>query len=264
MESISYPAFILLQSYRLWKSYAIKVFQSINIRLLYSYFSKVTDFGKVMLTISSILGFFSSPNYCIFAPLIQFVFMSEVYVKNKNFKGENYLENILAKGDYESCIFSECNFLNSDLSEISFHRCEFINCDLSMATITDTAFKNVKFQNCKLLGLRFDKCDSFNLSFQFENCILSFASFFKLKLKNIRFVDCKLNEVDFSKTDLTNSIFTNCDLDRAAFDDTNLENADLGTAFNFSINPEANRIKKAKFSHNNISGLLHKYDISID
>jgi hypothetical protein len=43
-----------------------------------------------------------------------------------------------------------------------------------------------------------------------------------------------------------------------------LEKADFRTSYNYSINPEVNRIKKAKFSTAGIAGLLCKYDIEIE
>ncbi|OQA01530.1 MAG: hypothetical protein BWY70_00347 [Bacteroidetes bacterium ADurb.Bin408] len=45
---------------------------------------------------------------------------------------------------------------------------------------------------------------------------------------------------------------------------TNLEKADLRTAFNYIIDPELNHIKKARFSLRGISGLLAKYNIDIE
>jgi fluoroquinolone resistance protein len=59
-------------------------------------------------------------------------------------------------------------------------------------------------------------------------------------------------------------VFDNCDLSKASFDNTILEKADFRTAFNYSINPESNKIKKAKFSVSGIAGLLDKYDIHIE
>lgn len=58
--------------------------------------------------------------------------------------------------------------------------------------------------------------------------------------------------------------FRNCDLSGAIFNHTNIEKVDFRTSHNYSINPEINRIKKAKFSLNEVSGLLHKYDIEIE
>lgn len=65
------------------------------------------------------------------------------------------------------------------------------------------------------------------------------------------------------ESDLTNAVFKNCDLRGAIFDQTILVGADLRTAGSFSIDPERNAIQKAKFSMQNIAGLLHKYKISI-
>jgi uncharacterized protein YjbI with pentapeptide repeats len=80
----------------------------------------------------------------------------------------------------------------------------------------------------------------------------------------MRFVNCTLHEVDFTEADLTASLFENCDLQRTLFANTNLEKADFRTAFNYSIDPELNRIKKARFSMPGVLGLLSKYNIDIE
>jgi len=72
-----------------------------------------------------------------------------------------------------------------------------------------------------------------------------------------------MHEVDFTESDLADALFENCDLFRASFDRTILEKADLRTAINYSIDPDNNRIRKAKFSKSGLAGLLHKYDIQI-
>lgn len=90
------------------------------------------------------------------------------------------------------------------------------------------------------------------------------SSFYQLKLKNIQFIDCKLIEVDFTESDLTEVSFDSCDLDRAIFFDSILEKADFRTVSRLIMDPERNRIKKAKFSKENIAGLLTKYDIIIE
>jgi uncharacterized protein YjbI with pentapeptide repeats len=73
-----------------------------------------------------------------------------------------------------------------------------------------------------------------------------------------------LHETDFTECDLTGSTFDICDLTGATFDNTNLEKTSFSTAFNYSIDPEINRIKKAKFSVPGVLGLLNKYDIVIE
>lgn len=73
-----------------------------------------------------------------------------------------------------------------------------------------------------------------------------------------------MHEVDFTEADLTQAIFDNCDLTDAIFINSNLEKADLSSAYNYSIDPEINKMKKAKFTWPGVVGLLDKYDIDID
>jgi hypothetical protein len=44
----------------------------------------------------------------------------------------------------------------------------------------------------------------------------------------------------------------------------NLKKADLRTAYNYHIDPESNKLKKAKFSLQGLPGLLDKYGIDIE
>ena len=113
------------------------------------------------------------------------------------------------------------------------------------------------------MGIHFDDCNVFGLSFSFENCQLNHASFYKTKIKETHFKNSLLRETDFTECDLTGSIFENCDLTLTVFDNTIIEKSDFRTSFNFSIDLERNRIKKAKFSIMGIIGLLDKYDIDI-
>jgi len=48
------------------------------------------------------------------------------------------------------------------------------------------------------------------------------------------------------------------------FKNTNLESVDFRTSFNYSIDPDLNRIKKANFLLSSIAGLLDKFDIEIE
>ena len=115
-----------------------------------------------------------------------------------------------------------------------------------------------------MLGLHFNNCNVFGLAFSFENCILNHSSFYKVKIKKTTFKNTQLQEADFTECDLTGSLFDNCDLSRATFDNTIIEKSDFHTSYNYSIDPEINRIKKARFSIYGLSGLLEKYDIKID
>ena len=71
-------------------------------------------------------------------------------------------------------------------------------------------------------------------------------------------------EVDFTEAILLDSSFDDCNLGGAVFDNTHLERADFRTATNFQINPERNKMKNARFSSNNLAGLLVKYELDME
>ena len=71
-------------------------------------------------------------------------------------------------------------------------------------------------------------------------------------------------EVDFTASDLSAALFDNCDLQGATFEGTNLEKADFRTAYNYTIDPVQNRLRKARFSQSGIAGLLRNFDIEIE
>jgi uncharacterized protein YjbI with pentapeptide repeats len=189
--------------------------------------------------------------------------MQPTCIENKKIEKIDFSKEKLAL-EYDHCTFINCNFSNVNLSRIVFVGCEFSGCNLSMAGLTQTALQDIKFKDCKLMGLHFENCKDFLFAADFDNCVVQLASFYKVKLKKTVFKNCMLHEVDFTESDLSNAVFDNCDLAGATFDNTILEKADLRTARNYSIDPEANRIKKAKFSTMGIVGLLDKYDIEIE
>jgi hypothetical protein len=52
-------------------------------------------------------------------------------------------------------------------------------------------------------------------------------------------------------------------LRRAVFIDTNLQKADFYTSYDFIIDPDKNKVKKAIFSTEGLRGLVAKYDLVI-
>lgn len=190
--------------------------------------------------------------------------MDKIYIEDKNFTGVDFTAGHFEKADYENCHFTNCDFSTLDLSKISFAGCIFTGCNISLVKLTGTAFKDAEFNHCKMLGVHFEDCHEFFFNVVFDNSQLNMSSFYKRKCRNTQFKNCSLHEVDFTEADCTNLVFYNCDLARAVFSNTILEKADFRTSYNYSIDPELNRIRKAKFSSSGISGLLDKYDIEID
>ncbi len=185
-------------------------------------------------------------------------------IEDTLFEKVDYTVNNLARGEYENCRFANCNFYGGDISHITFRECVFEDCDFSLAKMKNTALNDIHFIGCKLLGVQFEECNQFLLSLDFVNCVLKLAVFYKLKLKKTRFVNCNLQETDFTETDLTSVLFDNCDLQRTIFHKTILEKADFRTSYLYSIDPEQNRITKARFSRMGVTGLLDKYKIEIE
>jgi uncharacterized protein YjbI with pentapeptide repeats len=190
--------------------------------------------------------------------------MTDNYFDSEEYSKIDFRKSKIIKGEYDNCTFINCNFEGIHASNIQFVACEFVECNFSNTIVKDTAFKEVQFINCKMIGVKFNECDSFLLQFYFKECQLNFSSFYQLKVSNTQFVDCNLQEVDFTETVIMSSVFDNCDLGSAIFENTNLEKSDFKTAFNFNINPEKNRLKGAKFSKENLYGLLSDYKIIIE
>lgn len=198
------------------------------------------------------------PNYLFMSRM-----KAEDYKHNESFEKENYAELRLDCNEYEGCVFNTCSFVKADLSSVNFISCKFNNSDISLANISNTAFKDCVFENCKLVGLDFSSCNDFLFEIQFFACVLDYSVFIKKKLKKTTFSDSSLKEVDFSDCDLSNAGFDNCNLENAIFHYCNLEKTNFTTSYNYTINPEQNRMRGAKFSLQGLPGLLTKYNIEI-
>lgn len=190
--------------------------------------------------------------------------MGRLFHDSEEFLNADYADQRFPEGDYEECVFSGCNFSGSDLAGSNFGDCRFVNCDLSNALLTGITLRDTHFESCKLLGIKFESCNELLFSVGFEKCLLDFASFHMRSLLKTDFIECRLMEVDFTEADLSGATFQNCDLVGAVFLQTNLEKCDLRTAVHFSIDPELNRMKKAKISLEGLEGLLTKYDLEIE
>ena len=190
--------------------------------------------------------------------------MSIQYIEDQTFEKDDFSAKGLELAKYDNCEFINCNLAGVDLSDSHFSECTFRGCDLSNATLTETAFKTVRFKDCKMLGLPFDNCNDFLFAVDFSNCQLNMCCFYQVNLKGTQFRNCKLVEADFAEANLTEASFEECDLSGAIFDHTNLEKADFRTALGYSLNPEQNRIKGARFSAEGLRGLLGHLDIEIE
>lgn len=185
-------------------------------------------------------------------------------IEDRRFDKEDFSKNMLPTGVYDNCVFNACNFEKAILSNCQFCDCNFTDCNLSMTDLGSAVLNDVRFVDCKMMGIHFDRCSEFIFLTAYKGCNLNHSSFYARKLKKTIFDNCTLQNADFTGSDLTSAIFNQCDLLNTKFENTVLEKADLRTSFNFAINPDQNRMKKAKFSLQGLPGLLHRYDLNIE
>ncbi len=185
------------------------------------------------------------------------------YIENKTFENIDFSKETLEQADYEQCTFSRCEFTEVSLNNLAFIECSFLNSNLSNTKVEAASFRDVKFLGCKLTGVDFSLCNPSMISLDFEDCVLDYVSLARLHLKKISFRNCSMIRTFFDDADLSSSKFISCNLENAVFIGTKLEQADLSTSYNYIIDPEKNKIKKAKFSSSGVPGLLTKYDIVI-
>ena len=182
---------------------------------------------------------------------------------NKTFEKVVYAEKTIKGREFHGCTFIKCDFSNSDFSYNKFVDCIFEDCNLSMMKFNGTTLSNAEFKSCKILGVNFSECHDFLFTVHFDSCILDYASFMGKKMPKTKFAKTSLKDVSFTQANLAGSVFDQTDLLGAVFSQTDLSSANLINAYNYSIDPELNIIKKASFSALGIAGLLTKYQIKI-
>ncbi|MEL6303691.1 MAG: pentapeptide repeat-containing protein [Bacteroidota bacterium] len=189
--------------------------------------------------------------------------MQRPFICDTTYSHEDFTQNPLPKADYEECVFDHCLFHGGFLDNQNFMDCTFIECDFTNTNVKHTNFTHCSFEDCKMVGVSFEDCNPTLFSPDFKGCNLTMASFYGLTTKNLIFNACTLVETDFTEADLTGVLFEHCNLQRAVFQQSILDKADFRTAEDFSLDPEKNKLAKAKFSRKNLLGLLKKYDIVV-
>lgn len=164
---------------------------------------------------------------------------------------------------FEDCTFRNFDFTGINLAGINFTTTTFEDCNFSMIKFANVGLDNVHFVGCKMVGTDFSAVKDFLFSANFSTCILDYAAFMKKKNRKSKFVNCSLKGTDFSEADLSESIFDRCDLNNAVFVNSTLTGVNFTTAFNFTIDPERNLLRKAKFSTDGLAGLLTTYGIIV-
>jgi len=189
--------------------------------------------------------------------------MTSDYITDSAFKNVIFNESDIKYKDFENCTFHNCDFTSCTFQTVTFIDCNFFECNFKETKINYVSLRGVFFTKCDFTSVNFAMTDQVIYEFHFKDCLLDYAKFYALKLKKMQFINCSMIAVDFMKSDLTEVIFDNCNLRRAVFIDTIAIKADFSTSYDFTIDPEKNKLKKAVFAMESLKGLLEKYDIEV-
>ena len=171
--------------------------------------------------------------------------------------------NYILDQEFRTITFEEKDIKFKDFENCAFYDCNFFGCNFQDTKINYVSLRGAFFTKCNFTSVNFAMTDQVLFEFHFKDCLLDYAKFYALKLKKMNFTNCSMIAVDFMGSDLTEVLFDNCNLRRAVFIDTIANKADFSTSYDYVIDPEKNKIKRAVFSMDGLKGLLEKYDIVV-
>lgn len=170
-------------------------------------------------------------------------------------------DKFILPGMFYSCTFHYCDFTEICLDTCVFENCKFFECNFSLLSVKHTRFIDVVFQKSKINGVDFSECDRLITEISFLECRVRNCNFSGLYLKKQNFSHSEIIESDFINTELRSSDFSHCLLTGTMFHNCNLMKADFSYAKNYTLNPEGNQLRKAKFTMPEAVALLQHLDI---
>ena len=190
------------------------------------------------------------------------VFSQKEYFE-KTFKSLNGAELDISNVQFEKCTFDGCVFSKAKFYNCVFTDCVFQACDLAGLSFAGSRLNGVQFSESKLMGISWLDANTMLFSVGFRECQLDYSNFFGMKLKQLNMINCCANEVSFQEADLTAADFSGTNLSRSVFLSTNLQKADFSGASNYAFDPQANKVKGARFSVPSVLALLEPFAIDI-
>lgn len=185
----------------------------------------------------------------------------------KSFEGLESGGVEFGRAEFRDCSFVKCRFPETTFDTCTFDGCAFRECDLGLAKLPRCSFSGTVFEGCKLLGVNWTEARWAATRLwdpvAFRKCVLDHSTFLGLSLRSISFKDCIAKEVDFREADLSKADFGGTDLEGSLFASTNLTEACLEGAVNYSIDPRFNTLKGAKFSLPEAMSLLSGLGIEL-
>lgn len=179
------------------------------------------------------------------------------------FDSVNGKDLAIEDSQFENCSFSKCNFGGAAFKRCKFIDCTFEDCDLSNLQIHGATFRSATFKNCKVVGVNWGNATTIT-HLNFHASVISYAVFSGLDLRKSTIKNSVARETDFAETNLSEVDCSGTDFSGARFSNTNLMKADFRGATNYTIRPDENKLKKAKFSLPEATLLLYGLDIVLE
>lgn len=179
------------------------------------------------------------------------------------FENLNLRSQTIVDCSFDACIFKQGSFSGATLKNCRFVDCVFEHCDMSNVQFTSSILRSVKFQTSKLVGINWTAASEV-MHLGWYDSILNYGNFSSLDLRKCVMFQCSALEADFIQTNFTEANLCGTDFALARFASTILIKADLRQARNYSIRPDSNKIKNAKFSLPEATLLLYGLDIVLE
>ena len=184
--------------------------------------------------------------------------------EGETFKGIHLADADLSGRNFEDCSFVGCEFIGCNFRNATFSECSFENCNLSNISLTQAKFGEVILIECKLVGLNFSSCKKLLFSIKLESCILQMCNFSGLKMNDLCFTKSEFKDCDFFEANLSSADLSYCNLKGTLFESCDLSEADFRYATAYSIDPNQNKLNKAKFSMPEVLTFLEPLGIEIE
>lgn len=170
----------------------------------------------------------------------------------------------LAGHTFEDCVFTGCRFDDRPQAGVSFISAEFRRCEFVLTKLAGVTLAGVLFSECKLLGVHFTECNKFGFAPSFEGCLIDQSVFQQNTWKKGRFVKNLIRSCDFMECGLREAVFDDTTFENTRFSQCDLSRADFRSAAGYAIDPQGNRISKARFSMPEAESFLTFLGIRLD
>jgi fluoroquinolone resistance protein len=183
--------------------------------------------------------------------------------EKETFSGLQLGEETVTGVTFEECVFENCSFISTKLEACRFLTTTFTGCVLSAVMPLNSRFDEATFKQCKVIGIDWTRTAE-TRKLRFADCQLNYSNFRFLKLPGLRMERCEVKDADFIEARLKGASFAKSNLEKTRFFKTDLTEADFRGASNYSIDPAANTVKKARFSLPEAIALLESLEIILD